>query len=66
MTASFFRFQVLERYIYSTYASHEVVPKADVYRCMVIEHGESQELVATATLLVEAMNLLGSRVGTSC
>ena len=33
---------------------------------MVIEHGESQELVATATLLVEAMNLQGSRVGTSC
>ena len=29
--------------------------QADVYRCMVIEHLESQELAATATLLVEAL-----------
>ena len=38
--------------------------QADVYRCMVIEHGESQELVATATLLVEAKFIHGgAKVG---
>ena len=38
-------------YIYMWRSQHR---QADVYRCMVIEHLESQELAATATLLVEA------------
>mmetsp|Transcript_29729 Transcript_29729/g.61355 ORF Transcript_29729/g.61355 Transcript_29729/m.61355 type:complete len:164 (+) Transcript_29729:95-586(+) len=40
------------------------VRQADVYRCMVIEHLESQELAATATLLVEAKFIHGgAKVG---